>query len=166
MRLVMNASGKRVVLDLYLGDPTKVVLLCYQRNVLTRLVSFGFLPLVIHFMYWDLLQEEVLTHHESAGGPPRASNACVTRFPDERKVELPSQETEEEQLGTTGGVGPLPGRPSESGVASLPEERVHSSGPLASSFYLSHMLNMGLDETTSKPKNVIPGMNCSIVHCC
>ena len=53
----------------------------------------------------------------------------MAKLPEERRQEnLPSHETDHEILGKTGGVGPLPGGPNESGVALLPEERAHPVG--------------------------------------
>ncbi|KAF8229123.1 hypothetical protein L208DRAFT_193574 [Tricholoma matsutake] len=58
--------------------------------------------------------------------PGHLSEVSVAKLPEERRQEnLPSHETDHEQLGKTGGVGPLPGGPNESGVALLPEERAH-----------------------------------------
>lgn len=61
--------------------------------------------------------------------PGHLSEVSVAKLPEERRQEnLPSHETDHEQLGKTGGVGPLPGGPNESGVALLPEERAHPVG--------------------------------------
>jgi hypothetical protein len=85
--------------------------------------------------------------------PAKNSATGAKELPEELRQEvLPSPEIGQEQLGNTGGVGPLSG---ENDVSTLPEKHALPGQLLLLSM---RKLLIAVDEASDKPKNIASGM--------